>query len=323
MPWTAGVFNRANGATGWQDDAAALIPIAANRHDDQDNDFRNGINNCLTKDGSNAAIANLDMNGFRHTNVAAAVNATVYARYDQVTSVTPVGVLLAYSGGTAPTGWLICDGSAVSRTSYGALNALYNGLSYPYGSGDGSTTFNLPDLRRRYIAGKGASDTLGFTEGGNITGTAYASRSMSHTHAVPGHYHSTTGAGSSLTAAGQTLGATSKTITGTIGSASDGTHDHDLKQEAGGGGTADGSAANIISLVGSTVAAYRNSANHYTGGGHSHTHVLAADISHTHAASAVSGSLGLVTGGANGDASFNSGSTATGSYLFLNYIVKT
>lgn len=322
MPWTAGVFNRANGATGWQDDAAALIPIAANRHDDQDNDFRNGINNCLTKDGSNAAIANLDMNGYRHTNVAAAVNPTDYARYDQVTSVTPVGVLLAYSGGTAPTGWLICDGSAVSRTSYGALNALYNALSYPYGSGDGTTTFNLPDLRRRYIAGKGASDTLGFTEGGNITGTAYASRSMSHSHAVPGHYHSTTGAGSSLIAAGQTLGATSKTITGTVGGA-DGTHDHDLKQEAGGGGTADGSAANIISLVGSTVAAYRNSANHYTGGGHGHGHSLAADISHTHAASAVSGSLGLVTGGANGDASFNSGSTVTGSYLFLNYIVKT
>jgi microcystin-dependent protein len=322
MPWTAGVFNRANGDTGWQDDAAALIPIAANRHDDQDNDFKNGINNCLVKDGSNTPTANLNLGGFRITNAAAAVNPTDYARYDQVTGVTPVGVLLAYSGGTAPSGWLICDGSAVSRTSYGALNALYNGLSYPYGSGDGSTTFNLPDLRRRYIAGKGASDTLGFTEGGNITGTAYASRSMSHTHAVPGHYHSTTGAGSSLTAAGQTLGTTSKTITGTVGG-SDGTHDHDLRQEAGGGGTAAGSAANIISLIGSTVTAYRNSANHYTGGGHGHGHSLAANISHTHAASAVSGTLGLVTGGANGDGSFNAGSTATGSYLFLNYIVKT
>lgn len=322
MPWTAGVFNRANGATGWQDDAAALIPIAANRHDDQDNDFRNGINNCLTKDGSNAATANLDMNNHRHTNVAAAVNPTDYARYDQVTGVTPVGVLLAYSGGTAPAGWLICDGSAVSRTSYGALNTLYNALSYPYGSGDGTTTFNLPDLRRRYVAGKGASDTLGFTEGGNITGTAYASRSMSHTHAVPGHYHTDAGGGSSLTAAGQTLGATSKTITGTVGG-SDGTHDHDLKQEAGGGGTGDGSAANIISLVGSTVAAFKNSSNHYTGGGHGHGHSLAADISHTHASSSVTGTLGNFVGGINGNNNINANSTVTGSYLFLNYIVKT
>jgi microcystin-dependent protein len=322
MPWTGGEFDRANGPTGWQDDAANLIPIAANRHDDQDNDFRNGINNCLAKDGTNAPTANLNMGGYRHTNVAAAVNSTDYARYDQVLGVTPTGVVLAYSGPTAPSGWLICDGSAVSRASYGALNTLYSGASYPYGSGDGTTTFNLPDLRKRYVAGKGASDTLGFTEGGNIAGTAYASRSMSHTHAVPGHYHSTTGAGSSLTAAGQSLGTTSKSVTGTVGG-SDGTHDHDLRQEAGGGGTADGSAANIISLIGSTVTAYRNSANHYTGGGHGHAHNLDVNISHTHAASSVSGSLGLVTGGSNGDANFNAVSTVTGSFLFLNYIVKT
>lgn len=322
MPWTSGVFDRANGPTGWQDDAAALIPIAANRHDDQDNDFRDGINNCLAKDGSNTPTANLNLGGFRITNAALAVNPTDYARYDQVTGVTPTGVIMAYAGGSAPTGWLLCDGSAVSRASYGALNALFSGLSYPYGSGDGSTTFNLPDLRRRFIAGKGASDTLGFTEGGNNTGTAYASRSMSHSHFIPGHYHSSTGAGSNLMAAGQTLGSTSKTVTGSVGG-TDGTHDHDLKQEAGGGGTADGSAANIISLVGSTVTAYRNSNNHYTGGGHSHGHSLAVDIAHTHAASAVSGSLGKVTGGSDGNAGFNSDPTVTGSYLFLNYIVKT
>ena len=321
MPWTGGEFDRANGPTGWQDDAAALIPIAANRHDDQDNDFRNGINNCLAKDGTNAPTANLNMGGYRHTNVAAAVNSTDYARYDQVLGVTPTGVVLAYSGPTAPSGWLICDGSAVSRASYGALNTLYSGASYPYGSGDGSTTFNLPDLRKRYVAGKGASDTLGFTEGGNIAGTAYASRSMSHTHAVPGHYHSTTGAGSSLTAAGQSLGTTSKSVTGTVGG-SDGTHGHTTVE----GRDSDSGAAPIdnIRVTGGGATLYTSATLiRDTGSGHGHAHNLDVNISHTHAASSVSGSLGLVTGGSNGDASFNAVSTVTGSFLFLNYIVKT
>jgi microcystin-dependent protein len=321
MPWTGGEFDRANGPTGWQDDAAALIPIAANRHDDQDNDFRNGINNCIAKDGTNAPTANLNMGGYRHTNVAAAVNSTDYARYDQVLGVTPTGVVLAYSGPTAPSGWLICDGSAVSRASYGALNTLYSGASYPYGSGDGSTTFNLPDLRKRYVAGKGASDTLGFTEGGNIAGTAYASRSMSHTHAVPGHYHSTTGAGSSLTAAGQSLGTTSKSVTGTVGG-SDGTHGHTTVE----GRDSDSGAAPIdnIRVTGGGATLYTSATLiRDTGSGHGHAHNLDVNISHTHAASSVSGSLGLVTGGSNGDASFNAVSTVTGSFLFLKYIVKT
>lgn len=276
----------------------------------------------LRADGSNSPTANLPMNNFKHTNVAAAVDPTDYARYDQVLGVTPPGIILAYSGSTAPSGWLVCDGSAVSRATYSALNAVYSADGYPYGNGNGTTTFNIPDLRRRYIAGKGSSDTLGFTEGGNNTGTTYASRSMSHSHDVPGHYHSTTGAGSSLTAAGQSLSSTSKTVTGTVGG-SDGTHDHDLRQEAGGGGTQVADAANIIELVASTVNAYRNSNNHYTGGGHGHSHSLAVDISHTHASSSVTGTIGKVTSGSNGDTDFSTNVSSTGNYLYLNYIVKT
>jgi microcystin-dependent protein len=337
MPWSAGVFNRANGPTGWQDDAAASIPIAANRHDTQDNDFRDGINNCLAKDGSNIPTANLGMGGYRHTNVAAAVNTTDYARYDQLLGIIPTGLVLAYSGSTTPTGWLVCDGSAVSRTSYGALNLLYSGLSYPYGAGDGSTTFNLPDLRRRFIAGKGASDTLGFTEGGNNTGTAYASRSMSHSHAIPGHYHSSTGAGSNLTAAGQTLSnPTNVGVTGFVGG-SDGTHTHAISDPGHTHGmtrrasaTAFGNTSAIafpntsgtegtVQSETSVTSISVTSAN----SGHGHGFSLSANIAHAHAASVVSGSLGKVTGGSNGDASFNSDPTVTGSYLFLNYIVKT
>ena len=264
----------------------------------------------------------------------------------------PVGQVSAFAGSSAPTGWLLCDATAYNTYTYRALHAVisntYGGTAYNPGVTDqpaAVTTFNVPDLLRRSPVGKGSGDTLGSSDG-----VAYASRSMSHSHTishthtipnhqhtVPGHYHSTTGAGSSLTAAGQSLGTTSKTITGTVGG-TDGTHDHDLRQETGGGGTADGSAANIIALVGSTVSAFRNSNNHYTGGGHGHGHSLAVDISHTHSASSVSGTIGLVTGGSNGDGNFstlageggvttNSQSTSTSGastvqHLFVNYIIK-
>jgi microcystin-dependent protein len=57
---------------------------------------------------------------------------------------------MAYAASTAPTGWLLCDGSAVSRTTYAALFAV---ISTTWGSGDGSTTFNVPDLRGQFLRG--------------------------------------------------------------------------------------------------------------------------------------------------------------------------
>lgn len=54
----------------------------------------------------------------------------------------PLGAIVNYGGDIAPTGWLICDGSAVSRTTYADLYAV---IGTKYGPGDGSTTFNLPD----------------------------------------------------------------------------------------------------------------------------------------------------------------------------------
>lgn len=63
-----------------------------------------------------------------------------------------VGFVIPYVGATAPTGWLLCDGQAISRSTYSALFAL-TGTSY--GAGDGSTTFNIPDLRSRTLIGAG------------------------------------------------------------------------------------------------------------------------------------------------------------------------
>lgn len=69
----------------------------------------------------------------------------------------PPGMLAPYAGKTAPEGWLLCDGSAVSRTAYAALFAV---IGTTYGVGNGSTTFTLPDLRGRVAAGANASNAL-------------------------------------------------------------------------------------------------------------------------------------------------------------------
>lgn len=63
----------------------------------------------------------------------------------------PVGCIFPYAGATAPTGWLFCNGQAVSRNIESQLWAV---LGTTYGAGNGTTTFNLPDLRGRVIIGK-------------------------------------------------------------------------------------------------------------------------------------------------------------------------
>lgn len=75
---------------------------------------------------------------------------------------TPIGSGYEYFGTTLPDNYVWADGSAISRTDYAELFAV---LGTTYGTGDGTTTFNVPDLRRRYPLMKGGSDTLGTTGG--------------------------------------------------------------------------------------------------------------------------------------------------------------
>lgn len=106
------------------------------------------------------------------------------------------GGLVAYCGATVPSGYLLCDGSAVSRTTYADLFAV---IGTAWGPGDGSSTFNLPDFRDRVPVGSspGSLDasrpsvrTLG-QAGGEETHQLTEAEGPSHTHTVndPGHYH--------------------------------------------------------------------------------------------------------------------------------------
>ena len=107
------------------------------------------------------------------------------ARWQLVSGISvglPLGAIVLYAGATMPAGYLLCNGTNVSRTEYSGLFAAIGTL---YGAGDGSTTFKLPDLRGRFPMGKapsGTGDTLGETGG-----------VKDHTHTGPLHNHAVAG----------------------------------------------------------------------------------------------------------------------------------
>lgn len=80
-----------------------------------------------------------------------------------VASIVPPGSIIGYAGSVIPTGWLLCYGQAVSRTTYAALFAA---IGTTHGAGDGTTTFNLPDARDRSLLGRG---NMGGVAAGIIT----------------------------------------------------------------------------------------------------------------------------------------------------------
>lgn len=120
----------------------------------------------------------------------------------------PVGCLMLWLQDALPAGWLSCNGQAVSRTTYASLFAV---AGTAYGAGDGSTTFNLPDLRSRVPVGCDARDTRFSTQGatgGSSTATLTAANLPAHQHgtnatatSAGAHYHN---GGTTSTAGGHT-----------------------------------------------------------------------------------------------------------------------
>ena len=116
------------------------------------------------------------------------------------------GMILPFSAaaGSIPTGYLNCDGAAVSRSTYSALFAL---VSTTYGSGNGSSTFNVPNLASRMMIGKSGTYSLGAT-GGATTDSFTPSGSISvtvnnhtlTTSEIPAHNHLITHAGGGISA---------------------------------------------------------------------------------------------------------------------------
>jgi len=115
-------------------------------------------------------------------------NKTLYLKNEQneTTIIVPVGTILPFASSIIPSGFLLCDGSEVSRTTY---SELFNVIGTTYGSGNGSTTFNLPNLKGRVLVGLDSSQSefnnLGKT-GGSKTHTLSISEIPSHNHSLTG-----------------------------------------------------------------------------------------------------------------------------------------
>jgi microcystin-dependent protein len=135
-------------------------------------------------------------------------------------------MLMPYAGSSAPSGWLMCYGQAVSRTV--TYSALFAAIGTSYGSGDGSTTFNIPDLRGRVPAGKddmGGSAASRLTsaisgvDGATLGASGGDQRQQSHTHTATdsGHTHlvNPSGGGNAASGAVQITGSTSQVPSGT------------------------------------------------------------------------------------------------------------
>lgn len=144
-------------------------------------DIATALTGSLPRNGSAAMTANLPMGGFKVTGAADGTVATDLATKGQMdtavsaASIAP-GVTVPYAGSSAPSGWLLCNGQAVSRTTYAALFAI---VATTYGTGDGSTTFNVPDLRGEFVRGLDGGRGV---DTGRVLGTAQAAAFASHTH---------------------------------------------------------------------------------------------------------------------------------------------
>lgn len=236
----------------------------------------------------------------------------------------PIGTLQPFLGLKAPNGYLICDGSLVSKTVYQELYAICGSL---FGT-ETSTHFYLPDLRGKTIAGYNADDDTLNTIGKLLGAISHTHTSAAHTHSIAGHTH--TSAAHTHTSAAHTHSTGNHTLT----VAEMPSHMHEVQQRRN-SPTAVASYYNTNVTAGSQEYGLTNAAKmvntgsndnlftSYTGGGGAH--------SHGNTGSTTPGNTGSTTPGATGSTSLTTNSTtpdATGSAsnyqptFVANWIVK-
>ena len=136
-----------------------------------------------------------------------------------VSVLMPTGSILPYAGSSAPTGYLLCDGSAQDRQVNSVNTELFTVIGLTYGVGDGSTTFNIPDLRGRVIAGQ---DDMGGPSANRLTGLSGGINGDNLGATGGSQSHLLTSAQSGLPAHSHTQGASGPNLSGPIESLSGG-----------------------------------------------------------------------------------------------------
>lgn len=156
-----------------------------------DSSNRNIIVNNMTVNGT-ATAPTIAAASDNSTNIAT----TAFVQANVGASALPVGIIMPFAGSSAPTGYQFCNGQALDRSTF---SNLFSAIGTTYGVGDGSSTFNVPDLRGRVIAGL---DTMGSTtsqdrltnQTGGIDGDTLGATGGDETHTLtaiqlPAHNH--------------------------------------------------------------------------------------------------------------------------------------
>ncbi len=212
---------------------------------------------------------------------------------------TPTGAIGMFGGGQAPEGWLFCDGAAVSREEY---EDLFDTIGTSYGAGNGSTTFNLPDLRLRFPRGASANESAGAVANVNTHSHAVtvsvASGSHAHTHSFSSNFSGNTG--------------------------NVGNHSHSTNTNATGSGNTLGPSANVNRGAGNLITP--GSGHVHDRGNHNHTINEGGSGEHGHSFSGgVSGNTGNASSANHNHNSSGSADTISHvpAYTTVNYIIKT
>jgi microcystin-dependent protein len=324
-------------------EAVAAVPVPAKRPGSVTGvDPVNRTATVLVDGDVNAIVADciIELPGFAdRVMVEFNPSGAVFVVGNQSSFGVPPGTLAPYAGaitahagaastsatpGQPPRGWLWCAGQAVSRSTYAAL---YDAIGTTHGTGDGATTFNVPDFRGRVFIGLdnmggsdagrlAASNTLGGT-GGQTAVVAHTHDLSSHTHSTPSHSH---GAGSLAVSSHDH--STPNHQHG-FGTSSDGSHTHSYTIQDGGEGASAGVDIGVArdDTTGSTTG---------SDGSHSHSGTTNNDGSGTtgSASPSVSGSTSTDGSGTSGSPSNNtSGSTGSGTeqlppYMLVHILIK-
>jgi microcystin-dependent protein len=213
--------------------------------------------------------------------------------------INPCGMMVNFSGDNAPNGWLICDGSEISKTTYSSLFSI---IGTKYGSASNINNFKLPDLRDRIPVGKTGSSNLGNT-GGNSSITLTTGQMPSHNHTGT----SDSNGAHNHTGTTESNGAHAHTITDPGHSHSQTTVNDDFNNS--GGNTPSFSADSSGSRTWYNISSATTGISVNSNGSHNHTFTTGSNGDHTH----------TFTTGSNGN---GESIDIRNKYIVLNYIIK-
>ena len=215
-----------------------------------------GVKNIKLLDGNDPAANALLATGI-YTLVYDGTNFVLLNQSLSLPPAVPAGSVMSYAGATEPSGWIFCYGQEISRTTYAAL---FTAVGTVYGTGDGSTTFNVPDIRGRAVAGQ---DDMGGVSANRLTGLGggvdgdilggvggeeahvlTSGEHASHTHSGSGltttsdgaHTHTVTAVGSGSLVVANTPGS-SAAGSSSLTTSSTGAHTHSVSGTTGSSGS--------------------------------------------------------------------------------------